>query len=168
MRNSMKTFWDRVEALRVERGLSKSDLVRKTGLSQTMIQKYMGGSEPRIGTLQKFAKALDVEVGELAPDFAERSASPGSRVVSDARHPSLGELLDELEELGEPLPEDEREFLTSYAMAWKIGDPGKAAYMEQLHRYRIEKKRQARPDARPNLAPPPDPDKLRPLGKPRK
>jgi len=57
-----------LKRLKQERGLSQSDLCKKTGLAYHTIAKIETGStsDPRISTLKKLAKALDVSLDILA------------------------------------------------------------------------------------------------------
>jgi HTH-type transcriptional regulator / antitoxin HipB len=52
-----------VRALRKERGMSQQDLAKRVGTSQAAIARLeLGGSEPRLQTLQRIADALDVDL----------------------------------------------------------------------------------------------------------
>lgn len=66
----------RVRALRCERGLSQQELARRSGTSQAAIARLeLGGAEPRLHTLERIARALDVD---LRIDFVAR-ATPADR-----------------------------------------------------------------------------------------
>ena len=58
----------RIDELLEERGIRKADLARKTGLTQSNLNSAIKGGNPTIGTLEKIAKALGVEVYELLTD----------------------------------------------------------------------------------------------------
>lgn len=58
----------RIDELLEERGIRKADLARKTGLTQSNLNSAIKGGNPTVGTLEKIAKALEVEVYELLTD----------------------------------------------------------------------------------------------------
>lgn len=58
----------RIDELLEKRGIRKADLARKTGLTQSNLNSAIKGGNPTIGTLEKIAKALGVEVYELLTD----------------------------------------------------------------------------------------------------
>jgi ribosome-binding protein aMBF1 (putative translation factor) len=54
---------DEVRRLRMERGLSQNELAKRVGLSQSVVARLeAGGVEPRLSTLDRVARALDVEL----------------------------------------------------------------------------------------------------------
>ena len=57
----------RVSELLKERGMSASELMRRSGLSWTTIQPIAAGeaSNPELDTLEKIARALEVKVSDL-------------------------------------------------------------------------------------------------------
>ena len=58
----------RIDELLEERGIRKADLARKTGLTQSNLNSAIKGGNPTVGTLEKIAKAMEVEVYELLTD----------------------------------------------------------------------------------------------------
>jgi len=56
----------RLRALREDKGLSQGDIERRSGLLRSYISRVEGGyTAPSISTLEKFAKALEVEPYQL-------------------------------------------------------------------------------------------------------
>jgi ribosome-binding protein aMBF1 (putative translation factor) len=54
---------EEVRRLRMERGLSQNELAKRMGLSQSVVARLeAGGVEPRLSTLDRVARALDVEL----------------------------------------------------------------------------------------------------------
>lgn len=73
-----------VRALRKERGLSQQDLAKRIGTSQAAIARLeLGGSEPRLDTLERIADALEVE---LLLDFVPRGTLAGGEPAPAAAH----------------------------------------------------------------------------------
>lgn len=61
-----KAFGQRVRDLRAREGLSQDGLAHTSGIHLTSIGRIeRGGREPRLTTIQKLAKGLGVEPGEL-------------------------------------------------------------------------------------------------------
>ena len=59
----------RIKEFRFEKGLSQNDLGKLTGMSQQQIAQYENEKRrPKMETLAKIAKALDVSVSELISD----------------------------------------------------------------------------------------------------
>ncbi|MCL5780438.1 MAG: helix-turn-helix domain-containing protein [Firmicutes bacterium] len=57
---------NRVQAVREEKGLSKSELARRSGVALSFINYIETGQKsPTLRTLEKLAKAMDVPVTEL-------------------------------------------------------------------------------------------------------
>lgn len=57
----------RIRALTAAKGLTVSGLIRKSGVSQgTLLNVMQGVRTPRTDTLFKIARALGVDVGEIA------------------------------------------------------------------------------------------------------
>ena len=68
----------KLRSVRDGRGLSVSELARRSGLSQSFLSQFESGqSDISVGRLVRLAQALDVDVGDL---LAERSRS-GERIV---------------------------------------------------------------------------------------
>ncbi len=59
---------DRIKAIREHKGLSASDLARVTGLNQSEISQIESGRKrsPRLDTIQRIARALDVSIDYLS------------------------------------------------------------------------------------------------------
>jgi transcriptional regulator with XRE-family HTH domain len=63
-------FGRRLRALRVEHGLSQDDVARETNVHPTAIGRLERGSrEPRLTTILRIARGLDVQPGELVDDL---------------------------------------------------------------------------------------------------
>jgi DNA-binding XRE family transcriptional regulator len=61
-----KAFGQRVRELRAREGLSQDGLAHASGIHLTSIGRIeRGGREPRLTTIQKLARGLGVEPGEL-------------------------------------------------------------------------------------------------------
>lgn len=59
----------RIRALRLERGLTQEELAVRAGLSQSHVSEHETGARvPKLPTLFRIARALDVEPGELLGD----------------------------------------------------------------------------------------------------
>jgi transcriptional regulator with XRE-family HTH domain len=59
-------FGQRLRELRAEHGVSQDDLSRRTDVHSTAIGRLERGSrEPRLSTILRLARGLDVEPGEL-------------------------------------------------------------------------------------------------------
>ncbi len=60
---------ERLKALRIRRALTQEELGQRAGLSKNAINRLeVGKAEPRMSTLRKLAKALDVDPSELVGD----------------------------------------------------------------------------------------------------
>jgi transcriptional regulator with XRE-family HTH domain len=83
----------RLRALRETKGLSQGDIERRSGLLRSYISRVEGGyTAPSLSTLEKFAKALEVEPYQLlfqgegkptVPKVTEQvgAGKPGKRLV---------------------------------------------------------------------------------------
>lgn len=60
-------FAGRVRALLKAQGLSQSELARRMDASPQALQQILYASNPKMETLQRIAKALGCEPGELVP-----------------------------------------------------------------------------------------------------
>lgn len=74
----------RIRTLREAKGLSQGDVERRSGLIRSYISRVEGGyTAPSLGTLEKFAKALDVEPYQILygnngrPRMIQVAARPG-------------------------------------------------------------------------------------------
>lgn len=69
----------RLRDLREAKGLSQGDIERRSGLLRSYISRVEGGyTAPSLATLEKFAKALDVEPYQLL--FAGKGRPAGPKV----------------------------------------------------------------------------------------
>ena len=67
----------RLRGLREARGLSQGDIERRSGLLRSYISRVEGGyTAPSLATLEKFAKALEVEPYQLLFRGEGRPAAP--------------------------------------------------------------------------------------------
>jgi transcriptional regulator with XRE-family HTH domain len=63
---SNMNFKDNLKRIRIERGLSQTELAELTGLTQVTISHYETGSQtPNVKTADKIAHALGVTLNEL-------------------------------------------------------------------------------------------------------
>lgn len=63
-------FGKRLRELRAERNVSQDDLARRTDVHPTAIGRLERGSrEPRLSTILRLARGLDVEPGKLLDDL---------------------------------------------------------------------------------------------------
>jgi len=62
---------DRIRATRKHKGLNASDLARLTGLNQSEISQIESGRKrsPRLDTIQRIARALDVSIDFLSGSY---------------------------------------------------------------------------------------------------
>jgi len=66
----------KIRSLREAKGLSQGDIERRSGLLRSYISRVEGGyTAPSLGTLDRFAKALEVESYQLLQNHAGRSRS---------------------------------------------------------------------------------------------
>jgi len=57
---------NRLKALRIRRALTQEELAHRAGLSKNAVNRLeVDKAEPRMSTLRKLAKALDVDPAEL-------------------------------------------------------------------------------------------------------
>jgi transcriptional regulator with XRE-family HTH domain len=67
----------RLRELREAKGLSQGDIERRSGLLRSYISRVEGGyTAPSLATLEKFAKALEVETYQLLYEGKGRPSSP--------------------------------------------------------------------------------------------
>ena len=70
---------ERIRTLREAKGLSQGDIERRSGLLRSYISRVEGGyTAPSLATLEKFAKALEVETYQL---LYGRNGRPRTAVV---------------------------------------------------------------------------------------
>ena len=72
------TIGEQIKKIRQEKGLLQKELGEKLGVSQQMIGQWeTGRANPKIGTLQKIADALNVSLNDLVPDSFEQTIQVG-------------------------------------------------------------------------------------------
>ena len=65
----MKTFARHLKQLREQAGMTRYRLAQLSGISKEGVSKLEeAGSDPKLSTLAKLAKALGVHIWELLPD----------------------------------------------------------------------------------------------------
>lgn len=63
---------ERIRKIRIEKGMTQKEIAEKCGINDANIRKYESGRQnPKIDTIEKIAKALDVEVSELLFEKSE-------------------------------------------------------------------------------------------------
>jgi transcriptional regulator with XRE-family HTH domain len=61
-----EAFGERLRKLRIERGISQDDLAYRTGIHPTAIGRLeRGAREPRLTTILRIARGLDIHPGVL-------------------------------------------------------------------------------------------------------
>lgn len=105
----------RLRLLRESKGLSQGDIERQSGLLRSYISRVEGGyTAPSLSTLEKFAKALEVEPYQLLFSGEGRPAAP--RVPEQA---GLSKPAKRLVKMFEGMPSANRKLLL--ALAGKFG-----------------------------------------------
>ena len=105
----------RLRTLREAKGLSQGDIERRSGLLRSYISRVEGGyTAPSLSTLEKFAKALEVEPYQLLYEGEGRPASP--RVPEQL---GMTKSVKKLVKLLESMPSTNRKLLLT--MATKLG-----------------------------------------------
>lgn len=105
----------RIRALRESKGLSQGDIERRSGLLRSYISRVEGGyTAPSLTTLEKFAKALEVETYQLLFQGEGRPTAPK---VSDQA--GLSKPLKRLVKLFESMSSNNRKLLLT--MAARLG-----------------------------------------------
>ena len=101
----------RLRMLREAKGLSQGDIERRSGLLRSYISRVEGGyTAPSLATLEKFAKALEIESYQL---LFEDKGRPKSATV--AMPPGLSKPLRRLAKLYEGMSSVNRRLLLSVA-----------------------------------------------------
>lgn len=73
----MPSIGERLKQVRTAKGLSQGDIERRSGLLRSYISRVEGGyTQPSLGTLEKFAKALDVEAYQFLFSGQGRATAP--------------------------------------------------------------------------------------------
>src|ERR1700681_3063825 len=71
-----------IKTYRSQRGLSQGDIERRTGLLRCYVSRVENGhTVPSLETLEKFARALDVQLYQLMYDGNEPPAPPRPKAV---------------------------------------------------------------------------------------
>lgn len=79
----METIGQKIKRMRLEKGLTQKDLAALLGTSQQNLAQYEKDKRrPKIETVRKIAKALDVYVGDLIDDW---SIYPKKDIISDLK-----------------------------------------------------------------------------------
>ena len=63
----------------IDKGMNKSDLREKTGLSQATIAKLVNGENVNVEVLERICKVLSVEIGDIV-EIKEREESSNETV----------------------------------------------------------------------------------------
>lgn len=81
----------RIKEFRFKKGLSQNDLGKLTGMSQQQIAQYENEKRrPKMETLAKIAKALDVSVSELISDeYIGEAYKPSYSLREQAEHATI-------------------------------------------------------------------------------
>lgn len=101
----------RLRELRTSKGLSQGDIERRSGLLRSYISRVEGGyTAPSLSTLERFAKALEVEPYQLLFHGEGRPAT--SKLP---KKPRLGKTTERLARLFETMPSTIRRLLLQMA-----------------------------------------------------
>ena len=98
-----KTFFlicDKIRQFRILKGYTQKQLAEKCGMYESQIRKYeTGKANPKIETLQKIAKALEVPVSSLKGDLE----LAGDKIINYFQHEAdqINFFNNYLQELGE-------------------------------------------------------------------
>jgi len=105
----------RLRVLREAKGLSQGDIERRSGLLRSYISRVEGGyTAPSLSTLEKFAKALEVEPYQLL--FSEEGRPSAPKVPEQS---GLSKAAKRLVRLFDSMPSANRKMLLS--LATKLG-----------------------------------------------
>jgi transcriptional regulator with XRE-family HTH domain len=101
----------RIRSLREAKGLSQGDIERRSGLLRSYISRVEGGyTAPSLTTLEKFAKALEVESYQFLLNHAGKA-----RAVALPARPALSRSAARLLQNYEDLSPNNRRLLVSLA-----------------------------------------------------
>jgi transcriptional regulator with XRE-family HTH domain len=101
----------RIRSLREAKGMSQGDIEKRSGLLRSYISRVEGGyTAPSLGTLEKFAKALDIEPYQLL--FRGDGPATAAKVPPQAAH---SRTLKQLVRLFEAMPSANRKLLLALA-----------------------------------------------------
>jgi len=101
----------KIRALREAKGLSQGDIERRSGLLRSYISRVEGGyTAPSLATLDKFAKALDIESYQLLQNHGQKA-----RPVTVSLRPPLSQSASKLLRTYASLSTSNRRLLVSIA-----------------------------------------------------
>lgn len=110
--NTSMDVGKKLRALREAKGLSQGDIERRSGLLRSYISRVEGGyTVPSLSTLEKFAKALEVEPYQLLFHGEGRPAVP-----KVPEHTGLGRPAKRLAKLFESMSSNNRKLLLQMAI----------------------------------------------------
>jgi len=71
MKNNRSDIGEAIQKVRLDKGLTQEELARKADIPYTTLAKIESGmvSNPRMKTLQKIAKALEISIDELVKNI---------------------------------------------------------------------------------------------------
>lgn len=105
---------ENIKRIRLEKNLTQKQLAEKCGMYESQIRRYeLGKAIPKIETLQKIAKALDVPVTELRDDldiWLDKTLSYFDNMTS--KKTLINKYYDELNEKGQEKAIEQVELLT--------------------------------------------------------
>lgn len=121
----MQTYTgDKIRKLRKEKGLTQKQLGELCGIADSNIRKYESGKQnPKLETLQKIAKALDVPITALRADILPDIRSVSAIVQSSAEvmknmaensNQAMSESINEAISAMAAMAKDEKELLSDY------------------------------------------------------
>lgn len=102
----MSTF-DNIKHYADLQKISLQDVAIKAGLSDNAIYRYNQGVEPKYRTLKAIADVLNIDVGELNPEYANKDESNDSE---DKKYVDLSGT-NIFTYQGKPIPEDDWEII---------------------------------------------------------
>jgi transcriptional regulator with XRE-family HTH domain len=112
----------RLHELRLAKGLSQGDIEKRTGLLRCYVSRVEGGHTlPNLNTLEKWARALDLELYQLF--FAGKGKPEDPRVTPTTPNPRRGSEQGELLKVFDRISKPNRRLLL--AMARKMAVTGK-------------------------------------------
>ena len=101
----------KIRALREAKGMSQGDIEKKSGLLRSYISRVEGGyTAPSLGTLEKFAKALEIEPYQLL--FRGEGQATAAKLPQPTGH---SKSLKHLIRLYETMPSANRKLLLALA-----------------------------------------------------
>ena len=75
----MALCYNKLWKILIDKGMNKSDLREKTGLSQATIAKLVNGENVNVEVLERICKVLSVEIGDIV-EIKEREESSNETV----------------------------------------------------------------------------------------